>query len=252
MIIAGHDPSGGAGLLADVKTAASHGVYDYAICTGYTFQNSKTISHVHWFSAGAIIRQIELCYQDRCFDWVKLGIVRDTGMLKHILVGLKNLQPRARVVWDPVLSASDGTPFIKGMGAAEFEDILPLVYLATPNLPEINSLYPGKSPETVCSRLSEKAIIYLKGGHDETYPGRDRLFIDGEAHKLSPGDTATYAKHGSGCVLSSALTANLALRYGGMPVKEPVLEAAVESKRYTEQFLGSDPGLLGWHETIRK
>lgn len=242
LIIAGYDPCGGAGILADVKTAENHAVYAYAVCTGYTFQNSRRISHIHWFSGAAISRQISMCYEDRDFEWVKLGITRSPTMVRNILGCLKEQQPRVKIIWDPVLASSGGTPFMEGMCATDFEALLPLMYMVMPNLPELYSLYPGTEPEAICARLSQTTSVYLKGGHEETSPGSDRLFIHGTCHRLPPGPEQVFTKHGSGCVLSSALTANLAAGGGEL------LKAARESKRYTEQFLGSDRGLLGWHK----
>ena len=85
--------------------------------------------------------------------------------------------------------------------------------------------------------------LYLKGGHHPEYPGRDYLWTGGEVQVLEPevDRGLVYAKHGSGCVLSSSLAANLALGYA-LPV------AAVRSKRYIERFLTSNKTLLGWHD----
>jgi hydroxymethylpyrimidine/phosphomethylpyrimidine kinase len=115
-------------------------------------------------------------------------------------------------------------------------------YLVTPNWEEIGWLYPGEDPGIRCAELGSRAgcHIYLKGGHHPGTPGRDYLWIDGEAEVLDAVDGVFWPKHGSGCVLSSALAANLALGY-------PLPIAAERAKRYIERFLGSNKTLLGWH-----
>ncbi|QEC53747.1 hydroxymethylpyrimidine/phosphomethylpyrimidine kinase [Anseongella ginsenosidimutans] len=250
LVIAGYDPSAGAGILADVKTAESNSVYAYAVCTGFTFQNSSRIAAVRWFSEEDISTQIRLCCEDTLFEWVKLGITQDPSMLAGILGSLRKYCPGVKIIWDPVLSSSSGTTFMEGLGAADFERLLPQVFMITPNLPELYALYPAGNPEAICARLSRKTIVYLKGGHDKDWPGRDRLFIRGVCHTLASGIAEAFQKHGSGCVLSTALTANLAREFATVPVEadSAVVKAALKSKQYTEAFLNSHPGRLGWHK----
>lgn len=252
LVIAGYDPSGGAGILADVKTAESHCVYAQAVCTGFTFQNTRRITRIHWFTEADIREQIALCYEETTFSWVKIGITRHARMLAEIIGQLKQHNASVKIVWDPVLAASSGTRFMEDLTAMDFEAILPGIFLVTPNLEELRHLYPGRlsagniaddALESVCLDLSDNAIIYLKGGHDNQFPGRDRLFRSGELHIFPPGPGQVFPKHGSGCVFSSALTASLAKGY-------PPLKAAQRSKRYTERFLNSHPGLLGRHDRV--
>ena len=94
-----------------------------------------------------------------------------------------------------------------------------------------------------CKVLSQGGPhIYLKGGHHPIFPGRDLLWRGGEVRVLEGDGGAVYPKHGSGCVLASSLTANLALGYS-------LDEAAVRAKHYTARFLASNKTLLGWHST---
>ncbi|HEY6901825.1 MAG TPA: bifunctional hydroxymethylpyrimidine kinase/phosphomethylpyrimidine kinase, partial [Puia sp.] len=74
LVVAGYDQSAGAGVLSDVKTLEAHGVYAYAVCTGFTFQNEHVLSRVQWFSQKEVFEQIDLCFASRGFDWVKMGI----------------------------------------------------------------------------------------------------------------------------------------------------------------------------------
>ncbi len=252
LLVAGYDQSGGAGVLSDVKTLEAHGVYGYAVCTGFTFQNERRISRVEWFSAAAIFEQIDLCYEAAAFDWVKIGITSSPEMAGGIIGHLQQHHPGVRIVWDPVIRASSGVDFWEGAAGLEgrWEEWVALAsgcYLVTPNWEEIGWLYPGEDVLEGCRALSglKGCHLYLKGGHHPECPGRDYLWVGGEVQLLEPGvdRDLVYAKHGSGCVLSSSLAANLALG-------DPLPVAAARSKRYIEQFLTSNKTLLGWHRPM--
>jgi hydroxymethylpyrimidine/phosphomethylpyrimidine kinase len=244
LVIAGYDQCGGAGVLADVKTLEVHGVYAYAVCTAITFQNERTISRVKWMTEEEIAEQIDLCFQSEKFDWVKIGIGRSAAMIGAIVRQLRMYQPDINIILDPVIKASSGKDFWEGVDLLTFEALAAEAYLITPNWEEIGWLYPGRDVLESCRQLSLSAPcrLYLKGGHDPGHPGRDYLWYKGEALVLEPdkGIGPVYPKHGSGCVLASALTANLSLGY-------PLEEAAVRAKRYIERFLTSNKTLLGWH-----
>ena len=269
LVVAGYDQSGGAGVLADVKTLEAHGVYAYAVCTAFTFQNERVIRRVEWFSEEDILEQIDLCFAVASFDWVKIGIGRSVGMIAAIIRHLRERNPAIRIVLDPVIRASSGRNFWEGVregGAVEdegerkegeknggerggdaFGEVAAQCYLLTPNWEEIGWLYPGKDIAEQCRELTRSSgcNLYLKGGHNPVSPGKDYLWMDGEMQALDPGvePAAVFPKHGSGCVLSSSLAGNLALGYT-LPV------AAALSKRYIEQFLTSNKTLLGWHHCI--
>jgi hydroxymethylpyrimidine/phosphomethylpyrimidine kinase len=146
-------------------------------------------------------------------------------------------------VWDPVIRASSGREFWISVGE-EWKAVAARCYLLTPNWNEIGQLYPGTDVLEGCRELTQQTgcHLYLKGGHHPVYPGRDYLWSNGDVQLLEPeaDGEQVYAKHGSGCVLSSSLAANLALGYS-LPV------AAARSKRYTRRFLNSNKTLLGWH-----
>ncbi|MFT3826639.1 MAG: hydroxymethylpyrimidine/phosphomethylpyrimidine kinase [Chitinophagaceae bacterium] len=241
LIIAGFDQSAGAGILADVKTAEMHSVYAQAVCTGFTFQNEQRIDGIHWFSMDEICRQIDLCFETTFFQWVKIGIGRSAAMLLQIIQHLQQHNAEIKIVLDPVIRSSGGTDFWNGIDPVAFETVLRQVYLVTPNWNEIEYLYPEHDVMEKCEALSVFGNIYLKGGHNPHTPGIDYLWNNGCMEMLEPMVKEVFPKHGSGCVLSSALTANLALGY-------ELPEAAIRSKRYIEQFLNSNSTLLGWHQ----
>jgi hydroxymethylpyrimidine/phosphomethylpyrimidine kinase len=244
LVIAGYDQSAGAGVLADVKTMEAHGVYAYAVCTGFTFQNELVITRVQWFMEQEIFEQIDLCFLSARFDWAKIGIGRSVGMIEAIIRRLRDHHPDIKIVLDPVIRASSGRDFWEETDGEGFESLASQSYLLTPNWEEVGWLYPGEDVLECCRRLtlSSACHVYLKGGHNPEQPGRDYLWSNGEAMVLDPAMNIgpVYPKHGSGCVLASSLAANLSLGY-------PMPEAALRSKRYIEQFLTSNKTLLGWH-----
>ena len=242
LVVAGYDQSAGAGVLSDIKTLEAHGVYGYAVCTGITFQNEREIRRVQWFSAGDVREQIDLCFAAAWFDWVKIGITPSMGCALDIIGHLRQHNPGVKVVLDPVIRASSGHTF--WWIGDDWKAVAEQCYLLTPNWEEMGWLYPGEDIMERCRLLTREAgnSIYLKGGHHPELPGRDYLWSRGELQIFDPtidGGTV-YPKHGSGCVLSSSLAANLALGYS-LP------EAAAYSKRYIERFLISNKTLLGWH-----
>ena len=241
LVVAGYDQSGGAGVLADVKTLEAHGVYGFAVVTALTFQNERRISKVEWLPEADIFEQIDLCVEGGEFEWVKMGITQSMGSAAAIIGHLKRRLPDVRVVLDPVIRASSGTDFWGAVNEG-WEELARACFLVTPNWEEIGALYGAGEEMEHCRVLSEKGPnIYLKGGHNRMDPGRDYLWGGGEVQQLDPVGEV-FPKHGSGCVLASSLTANLALGYS-------LDEAAVRAKRYTARFLASNKALLGWHST---
>ena len=239
LVIAGYDPSGGAGVLADIKTLEAHAVYGYGVCTAMTYQNERVIRRVDWLPETDVFEQIDVCFASAGFEWVKIGITSSMESAVAIIRHIRQHNRAVRVVLDPVIKASSGMVFWEGM--ATWEELVAECYVLTPNWEEVGRLYPGEDVEERCRELSRGgANIFLKGGHDPLHPGRDRLWSGGEVGVIEADGGIVYPKHGSGCVLASALTAGLALGYS-LPV------AALRAKRYTENFLTSNKSLLGWH-----
>jgi hydroxymethylpyrimidine/phosphomethylpyrimidine kinase len=243
LVVAGYDQSAGAGVLSDIKTLEAHGIYGYAAITGLTFQNEREIRRVEWLALKDIIEQIDLCFASAAFHWVKIGITPSIGMAGAIIDHIRQHNPGVRIVLDPVIRAGSGQAFW-GELTEEWESLAARCYLITPNWEEIGWLFPGEDIDARCAAMTREGRlhIYLKGGHNQEYPGRDYLWSDGEVQVLDAmvDVGAIFPKHGSGCVLSSALTANLALGF-------PLPIAAERAKRYIERFLSSNKTLLGWH-----
>ncbi len=242
-------------MLADIKTLEANGVYGYAVCTALTFQNERRISRVEWLPEHDVFEQIDLCFETACFDWVKIGVTASMAAAGGIIGHIKQRHAGARIVLDPVIRASSGREFWSGVAgrggiaiSEEWEAVASQCFLLTPNWEEIGWLYPGVDVQERCRELSRMGCsLYLKGGHHPEYPGRDFLWSNGAVRVLDPVDYGgeVYPKHGSGCVLASALTANLALGYS-------LAVAAERAKRYTGYFLTSNKTLLGWHRPMER
>lgn len=236
--VAGFDPSGGAGVLADVKTFEQHQVYGFGVCSALTVQSDNAFYQVQWLGAAEIIKQIEPLATKFPLAACKIGIIQNWEVLGEVLAFLHHTAPALPVVLDPVLQASAGHIF--QTGATGWQQVLPKLSLITPNYNEMKKLGPDKSPEETAADLSYTCPVLLKGGHHPASLGTDYLYRNGSCMAFAPGLPAVYPKHGSGCVLSAAIAANLGLG-NALP------EACRRGKNYTEAFLSSNSSLLGYH-----
>lgn len=246
--IAGFDPTAGAGVLSDLKTFEAHRVYGFGVCSALTVQSDTEFLKNQWLDAGQVIDQLQPLLQKFPIGAVKIGLIKDLDSLNEILDNLKTHTPGAKIVLDPILSASAGYKFHKwDSEQVKFKTALKRLNLITPNYPEMQALYEhsadhGQDINETCKTWSADCTVLLKGGHTPKNPGRDFLFEKQHCTTLDPGTSQVYQKHGSGCVLSSAIVANLALGYS-------VLESCRLAKVYIEQFLNSNPSLLGYHNS---
>lgn len=243
MSIAGFDPTAGAGLLADIKCFELLGVYGFGICTALTIQTDREFLHNDWLDAAQIIDQIEPLLTKFQVSAVKIGLIKDISVILQVVNYLKKHSPEIQIVMDPVLKATAGFEFHQWEdGLRTLQPVLKQIDLLTPNYPEMMTL--GGKQEVFASAEAWSAYspVLLKGGHCEIQTGTDYLFVAGKAHELKPLNTNVYPKHGSGCVLSSAITAYLAKG-------SSLLEACILAKRHVEQFLNSNQTLLGYHKS---
>jgi hydroxymethylpyrimidine/phosphomethylpyrimidine kinase len=240
--IGGLDPSGGAGILADVKTFEANKVYGFGIASSNTFQNDIEFEKADWIGLNIILEQIEILRRRFKIDHVKIGLIQNLELLLTLVKELKMKNPDMKIIWDPILKASAGLEFHKIIDLGLLENICREIYLITPNIPEALKL--GASGEALenSKYLSKFCNVLLKGGHDEKNKGRDFLFIkEGKEFSFKPKTKEKTEKHGSGCVLSSAVTANLAKGFKIHP-------ACLRAKDYTTNFLLSNKSLLGYHK----
>jgi len=241
MSIAGYDPCAGAGVLADVKTMEQHKVYGLAVCTSLTFQNEDTFVGVDWITFEKIKQQIELQFQKYKIEYIKIGLIESLPVLKQVVFLLKALNPAAKIIWDPILKASAGFQFHDVSDKILLDEILTNIYLITPNIPEIQKLTSLQDSNDALGFFSEKCHVLLKGGHSENNEVKTDILQlkNGEKFQIST-PSVDGDKHGTGCVLSSAIIANLALSCS-------LLESCHKAKTYISSYLKSEEGLLGYH-----
>ncbi|MEJ6979151.1 hydroxymethylpyrimidine/phosphomethylpyrimidine kinase [Pedobacter sp. P351] len=233
--IAGFDPSGGAGILADIKTFEQNLVYGFGVLTANTFQTDTDVKDLSWIPLAEIKDQIKLLMDRWEIEWFKIGIIESADVLHQVVQFIIQQNQEAKFVWDPVLRSSSGFPFFRS--DRDIATLLKHITVLTPNLPEFEILI-GKEENALS--LSESTMIYLKGGHREDAElGKDVLYWNSRKYIFEAKNLGT-SKHGSGCILASAICSNLALNI-------PVQLAFEKAKQYIEQVLSSNPSLLGWH-----
>lgn len=239
--IAGYDPSGGAGLLADCKTFESHKVLGMGVCTALTYQNDREFDDIQWTKPEDILRQLEILNRQFQFKYIKIGLIENLEVLLQVIDYLIDVRPGSKVVLDPIFKASAGFDFHQGIAQEQFLAIAQKIYMLTPNWDEMQKIFPKKEVKKGAAYLSQYCKVYLKGGHNPAELGKDFLYHKDQVYPLNPKTKNPSPKHGSGCVLSSAITANLARDY-------PLLKACLKAKGYISKFLDSNPTLLGYHK----
>lgn len=239
--IAGLDPCGGAGLLADIKTFEQYKVYGLGISTAQTLQTENKFYCLRWETEESILTAIETMLSQYEVKAIKIGIVSTIDLLKNIVSFIHQKSNNIKIVLDPIIKSSSGFNFWnEKISQVELVEVLSKIYLITPNYNEVVELLPSLDGEESAKKLSAYCNVLLKGGHNEEEIGVDYLYTKNKVEKIEAGTLSYFAKHGSGCVLSAAITANLAL---GVELSK----ACVNAKKYTEQFLGSTTTLLGYH-----
>ena len=239
MSIAGFDPSGGAGLLSDSKTFEQLKVMGLGVCTALTLQTAFQCLSLEWRPVNEVAEAIKVLMENYPVSAVKIGIVRDAEFLDKIIETIKIGNPEVKIVWDPVLKSTSEFTFFDLETLSQLEETVNKLSLITPNYKEYSILKEsGILPDP------HKCSLLIKGGHREDLLGTDVLVENQTEIALPPGsqDRAYFPKHGSGCVLSSAITSELA--------KGKSMEASCrQGKIYVENFLKSNPSLLGTHSS---
>jgi hydroxymethylpyrimidine/phosphomethylpyrimidine kinase len=241
LAIAGFDPSAGAGVLADVKTFERIGVYACGAATAITWQNESSFKGLEWLSADNILKQLDTLAETIHFSVAKIGLVKDADTLSLILDWLKKHNPEIQIVWDPVLRATAGFDFHEDFSL--FNKLFEKFTLLTPNLSEACKLAGKENPVEAARKIAQKCAVYLKDGHGENSMARDVLLTGTEEFHFEQERLPTEGKHGSGCVLSSAIAAYL---FKGYELKE----ACRKAHEYTRGYLQSSDHLLGYHFKI--
>lgn len=212
LVAAGSDPSGGAGLQADLKVLADHGVYGAAAVTALTVQNTLGVRAVHAVRPAVVRDQLVAVLEDLPVAVIKLGMLGSLGVLGAVVEALEVAGQGIPVVLDPVLRSTSGRPLLHGRAlTALVHRLLPMVALITPNLREAEALAAvvGDLPAHCAAH---GVALLLKGGHGTGDVLEDRLLLPaGGQLRFAHPRVASRNLHGTGCVLASAIAARLAL-----------------------------------------
>ncbi len=209
--IAGSDPSGGAGVQADIKAISACGGYAMAAITALTAQNTRAVTAVRMVEPEMVAAQIAAIRADIRIDAVKIGMLGEAPVIDTVAEALRGLS--APMVLDPVMVAKSGDRLLVAEAVAALRATLPLASVITPNLPEAADLLcaPQAATRDAMAAQAQALLaagaraVLLKGGH---LPGDDcpDLLADGAVLIWLPGARrATTRTHGTGCTLSSAL-----------------------------------------------
>ncbi|MGQ3028774.1 MAG: bifunctional hydroxymethylpyrimidine kinase/phosphomethylpyrimidine kinase [Ferrovibrionaceae bacterium] len=220
LTIAGVDPSGGAGIVADLKAFSALGAYGCAVVAALTAQNTRAVTGVELVDPAFVRQQIDTLYDDVRIDAVKLGMLGTAQIIAAVADGLV-ARNRAPIVLDPVMVAKSGASLLAMEAVTALRArLLPLATVITPNLPEAGVLLDRPPPATLADmRDAARALqrlgprwVLLKGGHLADGPAVD-IIDDGERQiELSAPRIATKNTHGTGCTLSAAIAALLPQR----------------------------------------
>lgn len=219
LTIAGSDCSGGAGIQADLKAFSAHGCYGASVITSVVAENTSRVISVFNVPVSEIELQIDAVFEDVEINAVKLGMLPTAEIIEAVAEKLRQYKP-AHIVCDPVLVATSGDALSESGTAAAFrERLFPLADVITPNIPEAAAIsgIEIRTPDdmrTAAKALAEagaKAVL-VKGGH-LTENALDILY-DGGFSEFTSRRVNSPNTHGTGCTLSSAIAANLALGHG--------------------------------------
>ena len=243
LTIAGSDSGAGAGIQADLKTFAAHGVYGTTAITAVTAQNTRGVSGWEAMSPSLVVAQIEAVVSDIGADAVKTGMLANVGIVEAVADAVRRLGLTVLVV-DPVMVAKGGDRLLEEAAVAAIRNqLLPLARVVTPNIPEAEELAGmriGSLDEmrTAARRILELGpdVVLVKGGHLEGDESIDVAADASGAFEFRGPRVATLQTHGTGCTLASAIAANLALGY-------EVREAIGRARIYLEGAIRSAPGI---------
>lgn len=231
--IAGSDPSGGAGIQADLKAFSALGAYGCAVITALTAQSTRGVTGVQVVPAGFVREQLNTLLDDVRIDAVKVGMIANAEIAEAIGAVLRE-RGLPNIVLDPVMVAKGGDRLLaEDAVAAVRELLLPLATVVTPNLPEAGELLGVDTPtdeasmESAAHRLIELGArtVLMKGGHLEGGRSDDLLLADGVVTRFEAVRIETKNTHGTGCTLSAGIAALL-------PQTGSVEEAVRRAKGY--------------------
>lgn len=230
LTIAGLDPSGGAGIAADLKTFSALGVYGAAVATALTAQNTKGVFGIHDVPADFIAAQLDAVFGDLAIGAVKIGMLGSAAAIDAVAGALDRYQPRNTVL-DPVMIASSGQALLRGTAPARLRELIARAHVLTPNLPEAAALLDTALARDEAEMQAQAhtllglgpGAVLIKGGHGGGAESVDILVeANGTTSRFAAPRIATENTHGTGCTFASAIAAGLAK---GLPLEAAVREA---------------------------
>jgi hydroxymethylpyrimidine kinase/phosphomethylpyrimidine kinase len=251
LTIAGLDPSGGAGIVADIKTFSAFGCFAAAAVTSVTFQNTQGVYGAVHESAETVRRQVEPVFDDLDVAAVKTGMLPTAEIIREVARQMRERRV-ASVIVDPVVRSTSGYDLIDDEALQVLvKELFPMATIVTPNIPEAERISGRTIASTEDIHAAANAMIkmganavLIKGGHfDDPKRSIDHLFIGGEVLTFDAERIDTTATHGTGCTLSSAIAANFAL---GNDLKSSVQAA----KRFVTDAIRTAPNIGHGHSPI--
>ena len=222
LVIAGSDPSGGAGIQADLKTLTSFGVYGMTAITALTEQNTNGVFDILEIPIEFVVKQINCCLSDINANAVKIGMLHSADLISAVLEALFNnnivSNKKVNIVLDPVMVAKGGHKLLKENAIDALKNFIKVAQpILTPNIPEaeiltgikINNLKDMKNAGKEINNLGASHVI-LKGGHMKALVMTDLLINSSEIHSIETSKIITNHTHGTGCTMATALSASLA------------------------------------------
>ncbi len=240
LIIAGNDPSGGAGLNADIQAVSAAGAHPAPVVAALTVQDSRDVLRVQAVDAGLVVEQARVVLADMPVAAVKLGLLADAAVGRAV-AALLGQHPHIPVVMDPVLAASGGGRLAEdALLDIYLKALFPLATLITPNAAESRQLAPDAmdvSARAAALLATGARYVLIKGADEDSPEVHNHLFGPGGVHEVQSWPRLPGNYHGSGCTLASAIAARLAL---GMDMRAAVKDA----QHYTWEALqrGWQPG----------
>ena len=255
LVIAGSDPSGGAGIQADLKTLTSLGIYGMTAITALTEQNTRGVTGIFEVPLDFVVKQINCCLSDIGANAIKIGMMHNSELINGVYETLKHNKiignKKINIVLDPVMVAKGGHRLLKEDAVNSLKNFIKNTNpVLTPNIPEAEILIGMKINSLTDMKTAGKKIIdmganfvVLKGGHMNKPIMSDLLIGQEVLDQLDTKKIETNNTHGTGCTMASALTAGLARSLG-------IKEAFQKAHFYVNQAIITSPRLGNGHGPI--
>ena len=241
LVIAGSDSSGGAGIQGDIKTITSLGGYAMTAITAITVQNTLGVKSVTSLKSQDIKNQILFTCKDIKPDVIKIGMLHSSNVIKIVATSIKNIGS-TKIILDPVMIAKGGSKLLNNSAVKTLKSyLISKTFLLTPNIPEaevLTNMRIKSSEDMIKSakiliKLGAKNVL-LKGGHKKSKTTEDVLITNKLIKIFKNKRIKTKNTHGTGCALSSAISAFLSCG-------KPLVKSCELGIKYVNQAIGSNP-----------